>query len=441
MITALVSLLVTIGWIVWATSRLKWSPFLVMLLAVFFLGLAVGVPLGELPELLKKGMGKTLGGIGLLIVFGSIIGVALEQSKATQSIAMKLLGTLQRLPLPFAVSFIGYFVSIPVFCDSAFVILSSLNNRLAEQSKTPPVALTIALSTGLFAPHVLIPPTPGPLAAAANLSLKNLFLLITFGGGLAFILVLIGGAYAYYLSKRLTYVAPTPVEVENATADLPAFSLAVTPILLPILLMATGTLLPFLTVGHTGIQQLFAFLSSPTIALCLGMCVGLALVEKTQRTKVIVKGIEVAAPILIITALGGTLGLALQQLPLSTWLGQAATNSHWGLLIPFAIAAIIKTAQGSSTVAIITTTAILFPLLAPLGLDNEMGKVWVILAVGAGSMTVSHANDSYFWIVTQMGELDIKTAYRRHTFATLLQGIFGLAIILLARAIEQHFFV
>ena len=287
----------------------------------------------------------------------------------------------------------------------------------------------------------MIPPTPGPLAAAANLSLKNLFLLITFGGGLAFILVLIGGAYAYYLSKRLTYVAPTPVEVENATADLPAFSLAVTPILLPILLMATGTLLPFLAVGHTGIQQLFAFLSSPTIALCLGMCVGLALVEKTQRTKVIVKGIEVAAPILIITALGGTLGLALQQLPLSTWLGQAATNSHWGLLIPFAIAAIIKTAQGSSTVAIITTTAILFPLLAPLGLDNEMGKVWVILAVGAGSMTVSHANDSYFWIVTQMGELDIKTAYRRHTFATLLQGIFGLAIILLARAIEQHFFV
>ena len=363
MITALVSLLMTIGWIVWATSRLKWSPFLVMLLAVFFLGLAVGVPLGELPELFKKGMGKTLGGIGLLIVFGSIIGVALEQSKATQSIAMKLLGTLQRLPLPFAVSFIGYFVSIPVFCDSAFVILSSLNKRLAEQSKTPPVALTIALSTGLFAPHVLIPPTPGPLAAAANLSLKNLFLLITFGGGLAFILVLIGGAYAYYLSKRLTYVAPTPVEVENATADLPAFSLAVTPILLPILLMATGTLLPFLAVGHTGIQQLFAFLSSPTIALCLGMCVGLALVEKTQRTKVIVKGIEVAAPILIITALGGTLGLALQQLPLSTWLGQAATNSHWGLLIPFAIAAIIKTAQGSSTVAIITTTAILFPLL------------------------------------------------------------------------------
>ena len=128
-------------------------------------------------------------------------------------------------------------------------------------------------------------------------------------------------------------------------------------------------------------------------------------------------------------------------MPLSTWLGQAATNSHWGLLSPFAIAAIIKTAQGSSTVAIITTTAILFPLLAPLGLDNEMGKVWVILAVGAGSMTVSHANDSYFWIVTQMGELDIKTAYRRHTFATLLQGIFGLTIILLARAIEQHFFV
>jgi GntP family gluconate:H+ symporter len=93
------------------------------------------------------------------------------------------------------------------------------------------------------------------------------------------------------------------------------------------------------------------------------------------------------------------------------------------------IAALLKTAQGSSTVAIITTSSIIFPLLSVLGLDSEMGKVWAIMALGVGSMTVSHANDSYFWIVSQMSGMDVKTAYRTHTVGTLLQGIVGLVVV------------
>ena len=104
-------------------------------------------------------------------------------------------------------------------------------------------------------------------------------------------------------------------------------------------------------------------------------------------------------------------------------------NNQLGIIIPFLIAAVLKTAQGSSTVAIITTSSIVFPLLAVLGIDSELGKIWVIMAVGVGSMTVSHANDSYFWIVSQIGGLDIKTAYRHHTFATFLQGLIGFVIV------------
>lgn len=441
MTIALLALCMALAWIVWGTSQLRWHPFLVLLIAVLFLAVGVGVPLPEIASLVGKGMGKTFQSIGLLIVFGSVIGVALEQSKATHRIALGILQSLRRLPLPFAVSLIGYIVSIPVFCDSAFVILSSLNDRLATESKTARVALTVALSTGLFAPHVLVPPTPGPLAAAANLSLENLFLLIVFGGGLAFLLVLVGGFYAYYLGKKLPYI-PKQSERDNALPSedsLPSFSQAILPIVIPIVLMALGTSIPFLNWKEPRLVHFLEFLCTPTIALGIGLAIALQAVAQKKRNECVAKGLEVAAPILILTSIGGSMGLVLQQLPLSEWLGQSAIHSQWGLMIPFLLAAALKTAQGSSTVAIITTSSILFPLLTPLGFDSEMGKIWVILATGVGSMTVSHANDSYFWIVSQMGHLDINTAYRRHTFATFLQGVMGMVFLYAAKGIATLF--
>ena len=145
-------LFASIFWIILGTTRFKLHPFLVLLSASIFLGVGTGIPLDELAGILGKGMGKTMQSIGLLILFGTVIGVVLERSNATQSIANALLQGLAKLPLPYAVSCIGYLVAIPVFCDSAFVILSALNKRLSQQTKTPLVALTVALSTGLFAP-------------------------------------------------------------------------------------------------------------------------------------------------------------------------------------------------------------------------------------------------------------------------------------------------
>ena len=147
-------------------------------------------------------------------------------------------------------------------------------------------------------------------------------------------------------------------------------------------------------------------------------------------SKLIEEGIRNAAPILIITGMGGTLGLIIQQLPISSYVDKIMISPQFGIIIPFVISAALKTAQGSSTVAIITTSSIIFPLLPMLEMESEMGKVWAIMSLGVGSMTVSHANDSYFWIVSQMGGLDIKTAYKTHTFATFLQGLSGLALIL-----------
>lgn len=438
-------LCLAIFWIVLGTTRFKLHPFLVLLSASVFLGIGTGVPLNELAGILGKGMGKTMQGIGLLILFGTTIGVVLEASNATQSIAKALLRGLSKLPLPYAVSCIGYLVAIPVFCDSAFVILSSLNKRLSQQTETPLVALTVALSTGLFAPHVLVPPTPGPLAAAANLELDNLFLLILFGGILALILVLAGAAYAHYLAKSTAY---TPLSFDDAQnqkiTTLPSLGMAIAPIIIPIILMALGTGIQFISFPEQlkVVKGSLEMMCSPSFALGIGMLLSFRLLHFTpvSLSSVMEKGIVTAAPILIITAMGGTLGLIIQQLPLTDFLQNNLAQNSWGLLVPFLLAAGLKTAQGSSTVAIITASSIVFPLLGVFGLDSEMGKVWVILAVGVGSMTISHANDSYFWIVSQMGGMDIKTAYRHHSFATFLQGTLGILLVLLGYYVSSSIF-
>ena len=446
MTLSFILLILAVSWIIVGTTRYKIHPFLVLLSASIFLAIGTGIPLKELPLLLGKGFGKTTQSIGLLILFGTIIGVVLEVSHATQTIAKLLLNGLQKLPLPYAVSCIGYLVSIPVFCDSAFVILSSLNKSLSAQTKTPLVALTVALSTGLFAPHVLVPPTPGPLAAAANLELDNLFLLIVSGGILAFVLILAGAAYASFLAQKLPYQPPSSKAIKEKEEHqaLPSFSSAIGPIIVPIVLMAIGTFLSFISFPPrlSFLKEILAVLCTPTFALGIGMLLSFRLLSYTTIAvnDLVQKGIAVAAPILVITGMGGTLGLIIQQLPLTEFVEQNLSQSSWGLLIPFLIAAILKTAQGSSTVAIITTSSIVFPLLAVLGLDNEMGKVWVILAIGVGSMTVSHANDSYFWIVSQMGGLNIKTAYRHHTFGTFIQGSLGIILVLLGHWLSQMIF-
>ena len=421
MITALLSLLAALAFIIYGTSKLKWPAFLVLLLASLFLALATGVDPQEIGPLLSEGFGKTVKSIGLLIVFGSIIGVALEQSGATKRIAISMLSRLSFLPLPYTVAIIGYLVSIPVFCDSAFVILSSLNKRLSQKSGIPILALTIALSTGLFATHVLIPPTPGPLAAAANLELNDLGLLIIMGGSVAFLLMLVGAAFAQRVSKRVSLEIQLPENEEDNVEELPSLKLAIAPIFIPLLL-----------IGLSSFSSHFKI--DPTLALGVGMVLSFRLGRFTKTEsflgEVVNKGIQTAAPILLITAMGGTLGLVISKLPVAEFVAEHLLYPELGLLIPFLIAALLKSAQGSSTVAIITASAMVFPMLTTLGLDSDLGKTWVVIAVGIGSMTVSHANDSYFWIVSQFGNLSVKEAYRYHTFATLLQGIAGLIIVI-----------
>ena len=427
------SIFIVLLLIIFGISKFKLHPSLVLFLAALILGFLLQIPIEQNVFIIFKGVIGILENLGLLIIFGIIIGILLEKSGGTHSLARGILKYLKRIPLPYAISLIGYLVAIPVFCDAAFVILSNINKTLSKQGKVPITGLTVALSTGLFAPHVLVPPTPGPLAAAFNLKLDNLFLLVVFGSFFAFILVFIGATYANFLIKKkgVNRNSNDIIFTKHETRNTPSFGQAMLPIISPIFLLSFGPISNF-TSNNQVIIEITNMISHPVFALGIGMIFSFRLIKINQK-KIIFssfkKSIRQAVPILLITGMGGGLGKVIQTIAFQDYFTNLSFNNSFGLLIAFLIAAFLKTAQGSSTVAIITSSSICLPLLPLIGLETDLGKVWIIMAIGIGSMTVSHLNDSYFWIVSQMSMMDTKTALKTHTIGTLIQGLIGFTIL------------
>jgi len=445
----LLILLASIILIVLMTAKFKIHPFISLLVTCYFLALSVRMPLADVGKTITEGFGGTLTSIGIVIILGAIIGTFLEKSGAALKMADLVVRVVGKRYPTLAMGIMGYIVSIPVFCDSGFVILNSLKKALRSRTAASGVAMTIALSTGLYATHTLTPPTPGPIAAASNLGIEhNLITVILIGLIVAAAASAAGLAYAIYIGKRIKSDEDTEETTESYDellqkyGKLPSGLAAFSPIVVPIILMALGSIanLPAKPFGDGGIQTFLAFLGVPVNALFVGFLCSLALLPSfTEKTLTgwIEAALKNSASIIMITGAGGAFGLLLRTSPIGDYLGQTLSTWNLGIFLPFIIAAALKTAQGSSTVSIITTTSLLAPMLPSLGLDSEMAKVLVIMATGAGAMTVSHANDSYFWVVTQFSGIKMKDGFKTQTMATLIQGVtailvtFGLSLFLI----------
>lgn len=427
-------LIALIAFIVVCTSHFKLSPFITLLLAAFLAAFAYGIPLAEIDGIIRAGFGNIMGSIGLVIVLGTLIGVILERTGAAIVMAESIVRVLGKRFPTLTVSVIGFMVSIPVFCDSGFVVLNSLKRSLAKTLNASPVAMSVALSTGLFATHTLVPPTPGPIAAAGNLDLADsLGLVIAVGFGLALVAAATGLLWANFVralpSKELDMAESdvSPAHTRPAVSFGPMFAFA--PIALPILLICLGSVAnyPADIMGTGFLYELFHFLGRPLNALMLGLGVAFALLMRAGKAKAFgeftQQGIVLAAPILLVTGAGGAFGAVLAATPIGEFLGRSMSTLGLGVFMPFLVAAALKSAQGSSTVAMVAGSALVAPLLSQVGLDSEMGRVLTVMAVGAGAMTVSHANDSYFWVVAQFSRMDVATAYKAHTGATLAMGL------------------
>lgn len=440
-------LLAVIAFIVIATSRFNLHPFLTLVLAAFITAFACGLPAGDVAGIISGGFGSILGYIGLVIVLGTVIGVILEKSGAAITMAdtvVAILGT--RFPT-LTMSIIGYIVSIPVFCDSGFVILNSLKQSMARRMAVSSVAMSVALATGLFATHTFVPPTPGPIAAAGNLGLDDqLGMVILVGLVVSAVAALAGVLWARRFNgvEVDAEVAQTPEAVEAdwqalraRYGDLPSASRAFAPIFVPILLICLGSVARFPTepLGSGWLFSLLSFFGQPLNALLIGLFLSLPLLKAGNRlaqfSEQIGAGILAAAPILLITGAGGAFGAVLKATPIGDYLGQTLSGLGVGIFMPFVVAAALKSAQGSSTVALVTTSAMVAPLLGDLGLASEMGRILTVMSIGAGAMTVSHANDSFFWVVSQFSKMPVALAYRAQTMATLVQGLTSIVLVYL----------
>jgi GntP family gluconate:H+ symporter len=423
-------LLLSVVFIVLLTARLKVHPFIALLLAAILYGLAAGMPLSQIIASVNEGFGGTLGKIGLIIILGVIIGAFLENTGGAYALAEKVLKLIGKKRVPATMGIIGYFVSIPVFADSGFILLSPLSKSLSKKAGISLAGSAIALSLGLTATHTLVPPTPGPIAAAgildADLGLVMLIALPV--SAVALIATLIFATR--YAAK--TYIDPNPEitasEIETKLKTAPGALKSTLPILVPILLIILRSVsLTYQDRIPAGVFNVINFLGEPLIALLMGMFLALLLPRKLDKemfstTGWVGKAVKDAASIILITGAGGIFGQMLQDSDIAGLLGNTLANVHMSIWLPFLLAAAIKSAQGSSTVAIITAASIMMPMMESLGFSGELQKAMVVLSIGAGSSVVSHANDSFFWVVTQLSGMDVKTGYRLQSLGTLVLG-------------------
>lgn len=434
----IIVLSVSVLFIILGTAKLKLHPFISLLFASYLAGAMAGLPLNEIATTIATGFGNIMAYIGIVIILGTIIGVILEKSNAAIKLADLVLKLVGKKYPALAMSIIGYIVSIPVFCDSAFVILSSLKKSLVIKTKRPSVSLSIALATGLYATHTFVPPTPGPIAAAGNLGLENqLGLVILVGLLVAVVAMFTGYLWASLIGRVFSTSEDCPDDSEELKQlKLPSALKSLMPILVPVILIAIRSvaIYPTLPMGQGFLYHFFDFSGHPVNALLIGFLFSLLLLpefNKITLTGWIGDGIIAAAPILLITGAGGAFGTVLKETGIGETLGNALAEYHLGIFLPFIIAAAFKTVQGSSTVSLVATSALIAPLLSSIGLDSLYGKVLAVMATGAGAMTISHANDSYFWVVTQFSAMDVNTGYKTHTLATLIQGAVSIVFIFL----------
>lgn len=431
----LIVLFIVIVAMVIAATKFNFHPFLSLLLAAIVMGFVGGLNESEVINTLTDGFGKTLGSIGIIIAFGTIIGAYLEKSGGAKTLAKSVLKVIGKKRSALAMNITGFIVSIPVYCDSGFIILSPLNKAISKNSKIPLVVLGVSLAAGLYATHVFVPPTPGPLAAAAALD-ADLGLVILLGLFVAIPVSLVGLFWAKFIGKKMKTNNDENEVLETKNEKLPKTSLSFSPIIIPIFLIALKSIANYPThpFGEGAILSIINFIGNPIIALFTGVFLAFKLKnKKTKETHLnwVTSGLKEAGIIILITGAGGAFGAILRATGIGDVIGSSFSNFNIGLLLPFIIAAVLKSAQGSSTVSIITTAAIIAPTLASFGLDSSLGRALAVLSIGAGAMTVSHLNDSFFWVVAQFTGMDTATALKSQTASTFFQGLTGITLVLI----------
>jgi GntP family gluconate:H+ symporter len=428
----IIALLAGIALIIVLTTRFKVHAFFALVLASFVVGLGVQIPSLQIVGLVKEGFGNIMKSLGLIIVIGTTLGVLLENTGSTRVMAAYILKRVGEKHAPWAMSITGFVVGLPIFCDSGYIVLSGLNKSIARRTGISVVIMSVSLATGLYSVHCLIPPHPGAAAAAGTLSVAY-GKLILIGVVVALPAMIVGHWWARYAGKKIPFLRSGDEDDVETGVHLPSPLKAFLPVIVPILLIAMHSFVEG-NKTHTPWQQMILILGDPVIALTAGVLLALNAGKNWKRNvlgKLLTDAAEKAGGILVIIGAGGAFGAVLAATKIGEHFGNAVALGSLGLLFPFLLSFVLKTAQGSSTVAIITSASVVLPLLPALHLDTENGRLLTVLAMGAGSMMISHANDAYFWVIAKFSGLDMKTMLRVYSVATVWMGIISILMIYL----------
>jgi GntP family gluconate:H+ symporter len=419
----LVGLVISITFIILSTQRWRWHPFFSLLIAAIVFGKLAGISFSEIMQAIVSGFGSLLQQIGLVVAVGAVMGSVMEKTGAMEVLGLSITKLLEK-KVGIAMLVIGLIVGIPVFCDSGFIVLSKLIPALSHSSGSSGAVMALSLSSGLYTSHTLIPPTPGPLAAATNLGLgENLGLVIVMG-----LLFSMPVALTAFWASR---IFGRCIKTEQDTSVMHASTISV-------VLIALGSFSKVLQFPGLA-SSILAILGMPVLALFIGLGLSFANLDSQKNPNWpdwISESLKDAGIILLITGAGGSFGAVIKASGLERVIQEFLPGnslSESGILIfGFLIAALLKTAQGSTTSSMIITSSIVAPMAVGLGIASQVKLAFVLMSIGGGAMTVSHSNDSYFWVISKFGGITQGDMLKSFTPITLLQGLTVLVTALIA---------
>ena len=420
--------------------KTKLHAFVALLLVSLIVGIAAGMPLQEVVASIQSGMGGTLGFVAVVVGLGAMFGRMLEVSGGAERLAQTLINKFGEDKAQWSLGITGFLVAIPVFFDVGFIILVPIVYGLARKTGKSLLYYGIPLLAGLAVTHSFIPPTPGPIAVA-DLIGADLGWVILFGA-IAGVpsMIIAGPLFAKWISKRIHAVVPEYMQAEEMEYDkeLPSFALIASLISIPLVLILLNTLSGVILDEGNMIRSILTFLGHPFVALTIATLLTFVLLgtkrgySRQEVQDIATKALEPAGIIILVTGAGGVF----KQVLIDSGVGEVLGNMMAGSSLPpialaFLIAMVVRVAQGSATVSMVTAAGLMSPLIETLGMEGPVLGLMVI-AIASGATVFSHVNDSGFWLVNRYFGLDVKDTLKSWTVMETLIGFvgFGVAFIL-----------
>ena len=436
----ILGLVLAVAVLVLFTVKLKIHPFFALIATSATFAVVSGMDMQEM----LSGMGGTTADIGLVIALGTVTGTLLEKSGAAETMAKTILKITGKKHAALGLAITGYFVSIPVFCDSAFVLLSPIAKRLSKDTKISMTTMAVALAMGLHATHMFVPPTPGPLAVAGILN-ADLGMVILFGAMVSIPVMLVGYFASLAAGKKYYYLPEIEETAPSENGKQPSAFAAFLPILVPIFLMLLKTI-GDMVASENVLLSVLDVIGTPAVALLIGLLLAAYTYHQIHPEDkdawsfdgVVADSLKTAGQIVLIVGAGGAFGGVLKASSLQAILTEAFSGLAIGILAPFLIGFIFRTCVGSATIAMVTAATMITPLIDILGFGTPMGRVIAMLACAAGGMMVFHGNDDFFWVTATTSKMDTSIAYKTIPIISVLQSLTALAVVFVLSLVFLH---